>query len=750
MSIATCQLLRDSGRRYRVTWMLIILTGGVVSSSFGQGPTPTFTFSIEQTGVSVLATDLAADLLEPASGIPALGPLAAPITTYDSSTDLGLVAPGIGLPEVNALSFGNEELLPNAPLAPGTIYFSVDRAAQGSPASTVIPSVRSEGSLVSHFEASSDAFFNLGFTAAAPTLPGTEAKESLGTIDGNGLANFSGRAYPGVGLAEITPSTTLSPWEDIDALDAKGGDTTYPVYISLDPATAAANSTYTEADVIVVTAAGTHSIYALGTALGLNHPGESDDLDALILRENGVSGYDPSSNPYDWLSEGTPTDMLVFSVKLGSGAIGQTDDILGIPIEAGDLLIPPQTPGGRPGILIPAEHLGLSTTRDGAALGDELNAAGVAAGTFNDCNLNNIEDSVDLLLGTNQKLDDNNNGIPDGCDLDVRPHLNEVRLSHLALASPLGPGDTREFIEIWGPGGFSLNEYMVLVVEGDLEDDEGHLDSAWSLSGHSIPMGSEYFVIGDLTVPNVNLTPAGFDLEEGTQTLILIRANATPGSLPADHSEVIAKIGIDIDGNGDLEIKLPTLLEIICKIAIVDDGYPTDVVMNDPVIVGPDGSSTPPGIFCADDAANAWCQTQFLDNDVTGALQPETPGAMNGSCPGGATYCIAGANSVSLDGCRLTCLSGFGTSAAHIVGVNAPSNQPGLFYVGPNQIKSIFGNGYRCINGATNRSQVVISSGGSFSAFVDMSIADANNVQCWYRDPSGGGAGFNLSDALGP
>jgi hypothetical protein len=91
--------------------------------------------------------------------------------------------------------------------------------------------------------------------------------------------------------------------------------------------------------------------------------------------------------------------------------------------------------------------------------------------------------------------------------------------------------------------------------------------------------------------------------------------------------------------------------------------------------------------------------------------------------------------------------------------VSASSNQPGIFYYGANQVQIPFGEGFRCVGGATKRLPVVFTDGfGDASYSVDLNSSslptgtiaegDTWNFQFWYRDPAGGVSGFNLSDAL--
>ena len=62
----------------------------------------------------------------------------------------------------------------------------------------------------------------------------------------------------------------------------------------------------------------------------------------------------------------TPGDTLYFSVRRGSMVIGTPDSAFGMPIEEGDILMPPAAPGP-PALFIAAEALGLGTARSGTA-----------------------------------------------------------------------------------------------------------------------------------------------------------------------------------------------------------------------------------------------------------------------------------------------------------------------------------------------------------------------------------------------
>lgn len=91
-----------------------------------------------------------------------------------------------------------------------------------------------------------------------------------------------------------------------------------------------------------------------------------------------------------------------------------------------------------------------------------------------------------------------------------------------------------------------------------------------------------------------------------------------------------------------------------------------------------------------------------------------------------------------------------------LVSILCPFNQFGVFYHGNNQLNVPFGNGVRCVGGGIHRLPVVNTGAtGSAAALIDLqnpmygiSGGVTKKFQFWYRDPVGGGANFNLSDAL--
>ncbi len=351
------------------------------------------------------------DILTPSAGV-GFGPLPTPGIAI--SGGFGPPGPGLALPlhssamglppgipghvEVDALSYGVDHILSD--VAPAFFHFSVDEFATGFGGTPLPPNVFSEGAF-GGMEASADVFRDLGLPAG-PLPPFAGPIGNTGVLDGDGIAGFSGFTYPGLGLIEPnTPGFGLPDQGDnLDALDMDTSMAIWQdpaglggaVYFSLDSdfadpyepgantGSALLNGGFSGGDVLVTyPGAGAPVVFAPAAMLGLDRFGtDTDDLDALVLWENGDGGFTPSMQPYDWLAG--VSDMLLFSVRRGSAVIGSIDSLLGIPIEEGDILVPPIPGASTPGIFIAAENLGLATVRSGLAqqqFGDDLDALDV-------------------------------------------------------------------------------------------------------------------------------------------------------------------------------------------------------------------------------------------------------------------------------------------------------------------------------------------------------------------------------------
>ena len=94
-----------------------------------------------------------------------------------------------------------------------------------------------------------------------------------------------------------------------------------------------------------------------------------------------------------------------------------------------------------------------------------------------------------------------------------------------------------------------------------------------------------------------------------------------------------------------------------------------------------------------------------------------------------------------------------------LVAAPLPAGQNGIFYYGDGQGLLPFGNGFRCVTGSTGRLSIeTTDAGGVLTHALDntqppvpalqITAGSTWNFQAWYRDPAGGGAAFDLSDAL--
>ncbi len=373
------------------------------------------TFSIDFQGPSKSLPDgfyafpiTEGDILTPSAGV-GFGPLPTPGIAI--SAGFGPPGPGLALPlhtgavgippgvpghvEVDALSYGRDYVV--RPDLLTQWHFSVDEFARSFAGSAAPPNVFSEGAL-GGMEASADVFRDIGLgPGPLPPFAGPFTGNTA-SLDGDGLMGVSGFHYPGVGLIEPNPAIPGLPdqGDNLDALDMdtdssiwnNPGGVSVPVYFSLDAdfpdplepgansGSALLNGGFSGGDVLVTMPGGAGpAVYAPAMALGLDSAGfDTDDLDALVLWENGDGVFTPSTQPYDWLVG--MSDMLFFSVRRGSAVIGTIDSLLGLPIEEGDILVPPLAGLGSPGIFIAAENLGLNTLRSGMTpdYADDLDA----------------------------------------------------------------------------------------------------------------------------------------------------------------------------------------------------------------------------------------------------------------------------------------------------------------------------------------------------------------------------------------
>ena len=125
-------------------------------------------------------------------------------------------------------------------------------------------------------------------------------------------------------------------------------------------------------------------------------------------------------------------------------------------------------------------------------------------------------------------------------------------------------------------------------------------------------------------------------------------------------------------------------------------------------------------------------------------------------------YCQSGPNSLSSTGATIE-LGGYPSLSSNDLSLRAyplPDGQFGIFFTGVSQQSPSvpFGNGYRCVRtlGLQRLNPAVQIQSWEANRALDLNAAPLNTLQAgdtryfqfWYRDPSAGGAAFNLTDGL--
>jgi hypothetical protein len=123
------------------------------------------------------------------------------------------------------------------------------------------------------------------------------------------------------------------------------------------------------------------------------------------------------------------------------------------------------------------------------------------------------------------------------------------------------------------------------------------------------------------------------------------------------------------------------------------------------------------------------------------------------------SYCLTSPNSVG-PGAIMSAAGSTSISSNDLTlySTGCPTNQFGMFYYGPSPSQTPFGNGYKCVGGSLIRFHIQqVDQTGTASLSVDytdlpngdqINVGETDYFQFWYRDPMGGNAFFNLSDAL--
>jgi hypothetical protein len=123
----------------------------------------------------------------------------------------------------------------------------------------------------------------------------------------------------------------------------------------------------------------------------------------------------------------------------------------------------------------------------------------------------------------------------------------------------------------------------------------------------------------------------------------------------------------------------------------------------------------------------------------------------------GTDFCAANVNSTGAPASSAALCSGSSSAGDLQLAAGPVPNQFGIFFHGMNQTQVVFGNGYLCIVDDIVRGAVVHGFSHFASYAYDNSdathslaafIGSTRYFQYWFRDPMGGGAFFNTSNAV--
>ena len=250
---------------------------------------------------------------------------------------------------------------------------------------------------------------------------------------------------------------------------------------------------------------------------------------------------------------------------------------------------------------------------------------------------------------------------------------------------------------------------------------------------------------------NDNLIPDECDIASGL-------------SSDCNRNDVPDECETDCNGNGtpdDCEVfddcnqnDIPDECEADCNDNLIPDecdiasGLSSDCNRNDV----PDECETLDD--CDSDGESDACEiANGTETDLNGNVIPD-----NCECLA-TSYCPENPNTVG-SGVQIS-ITGIPSITLNNLGIDAiggPTNQPGLFFHGPGTASQPFGEGIRCVTAPISRVEtpVFFGAGGTANKQVDMNAAAQSSIQAadtryfqlWYRDPTGGPAGFNLSNGL--
>ncbi len=322
-----------------------------------------------------------------------------------------------------------------------------------------------------------------------------------------------------------------------------------------------------------------------------------------------------------------------------------------------------------------------------------------------------------------------------------------------SYASDLVPGDTNSVHDIFVHDTFDGSTTRVSVSSSGSQGNSVSLLPSVSGDGRSVGFSS---IATNLVLGDNNGSSDVFlhDRLTGETTRVSVSSSGVQGSL-ASEAAAISADGRYIAFHSRSNNLVPADSIIVdvylrdrldgrtSRTSISYSGYPAFGASFSPSIAA-DGSR----VAFESDANNIVLHDTNLSRDVF----------VHHSCvPVGTTYCTANASSTGDPALISACGSASSAMGTlRLTAVPVPTST-GLFFHGPNPSQLPFGNGFLCTTGDIARGGLLYTLGGYVVYNYDNSNAkhslqayagSTRNFQYWFRDPMGGGALFNTSDAI--